>query len=638
MSTQKYYNLLKNNFTDRESIATEIINLEAILHLPKGTEHFVSDVHGEFSAFDHVLRNGSGSVKEKLKDFFASDYEVDIDDLASLIYYPEEKIKMEKVALDQDELENWYKKNIYQLVRLINYSAEKYTRSKLRKALPKRFSYIIEELLTEVGDRAKIEYFDAILNKLIELNQADILIQDLAYTIQRLVVDHLHVVGDIYDRGPAPDLIIDRLINHHSVDIQWGNHDMVWLAAVSGSKLSIMNLLRICARYANLDIIEEGYGINLRPLVEYAKKYYKPQDIFNPKLLEGEDEVSEVEQINLNLVQQATAILQFKLEGQLIKRRPDFKMESREVLENINYSNYTYEIDGEIHPLKNFDAPTLDVENPCTLTDEEERLVSQLSKSFQTSERLRRHMDFMMEKGSMYLCYNNNLLIHGCIPLLEDGSFKSLTIDGVEHEGRELLDYFEDMVRYSYARPNESEDLATDLMWYLWTGEVSSLFGKDAMTTFERYYIEDKKTHKENKNHYYFLREDEDICKQILKTFNLPEDGHIVNGHTPIKSKNGEDPIKANGRMLVIDGGYAKAYQKQTGIAGYTLLSNSYGLQLVAHNPFTSVEDSVKNNHDILSTKRLVDKVDSRTKVAKTNIGKKLILEMQDLEEIYKNY
>lgn len=636
MSQDKYYQLLRENYGSREAVLTEIINLEAILQLPKGTEHFVSDIHGEFNAFDHVLRNGSGSVKEKLKECLEDD--IDINELAVLIYYPEEKILQVKEELSLSELNDWYEKNIMLLTRVTNYASRKYTRSKVRKALPQRFSYISEELLTEVQDQAKYEYYHAIIDKIIELNQAPALIHDLSETIQRLVVDHLHVVGDIYDRGPSPDLIMERLIDYHSVDIQWGNHDMVWIAAVSGSLLSIINLIRISARYANIDTLEEGYGINLRPIVEYAKKYYEPLEIFAPKLLAGDNSVSETEKRTLNLVQQATAILQFKLEGQLIVRRKCFKMQDRAMLSKVNYEDSTIEIGGVSYELKNFSIPTVDIDDPCRLTIEEEAILEKLKVSFQSSDRLRKHMDFLMEKGSMYLCYNDNLLIHGCIPLHENGDYKSLTLEGRHYSGKDLLDYFERQVRVSYRNPQVKDDIPTDLMWYLWTGECSSLFGKDAMTTFERYYIEDKATHEEMKNSYYKLRNEEDVCRYILRTFELPESGHIINGHTPVKEKDGENPIKANGHLVVIDGGFAKAYQKQTGLAGYTLLSNSYGIQLAAHQPFTSIEDTIKTGFDILSTKRLVDKVDRRTTVSQTNIGKKLIQERKDLEELYMNF
>lgn len=640
MSEENYYRLLKKSYRNKEAVVTEIVNLEAILHLPKGTEHFVSDIHGEYDAFDYVLRNGSGSVKEKLSDCFA-DEEVDIADLATLIYYPQEKTKLEESKLTLVELKKWYADKIKQLIRVVNYSSRKYTRSKVRKALPERFRYIIEELLTESQDDIdKQAYIQAIIDKVIQLNQAAALICTLCELIQRFVVDHLHVVGDIYDRGPSPDLIMERLINYHSVDIQWGNHDMVWLAAKSGSPLALVNLLRICARYGNLNLIEDNYGVSLRPLIEYSRKYYQPINNFAPHL-DGQTDISAGENDCLNCIQQATAILQFKLESQLIKRRPELLLQKRAMLEFIDYDKKTIALAGKKYPLVDFNAPTLNPKHPCQLTKEEQELLQKILHSFQNSERISRHLDFLMEKGSMYLCYNNNLLLHGCIPLHQNGDFKSLRIGDKHYAGKELLDFYEEQVRYSYSHPEIKDDFATDLMWYLWVGECSSLFGKKAMTTFERYYIADKRTHIEDKNAYYRLRDKKSICQEILRDFQLPVNGHIINGHTPIKAKKGESPIKAQGQMLVIDGGFSKSYQKETGIAGYTLLSNSYGLQLVAHQPFTSIKNSIEKNIDVLSTKRLIEKVDQRTTVSQTNIGKQLIRErnaLQYLNENYNNY
>lgn len=637
MQEENYYKLLKEIFVNKESVVTELINLEAILRLPKGTEHFISDVHGEYDAFDHVLRNGSGSVKEKIKECF-NETEVDVDDLATLIYYPEEKIQLEKMDKTTPEMKAWYAQKIQLLIPVVNYTSRKYTRSKVHKALPDRFSYIIEELLTENQQETdKQAYIQAIIDNVIQLKQAAPLISALCYVIQRFVVDHLHVVGDIYDRGPAPDLIMERLIHYHSVDIQWGNHDIIWLASMAGSPLALVNVLRICARYGNLGIIEERYGVNLRPLVEYSWKHYTVKDKFTPKL-EDETSFSAKEKNNLNKIQQATALLQFKLEGQLIKRRPEFLMDERRMLDFIDYTKSTIQLQGKTYSLVDFSAPTVDPADPCALTKEEEQLVKNLLRSFQTSEPLQRHMNFLMEKGSMYLRYNGNLLLHGCIPLHQNGDFKSFRLGQKHYSGKDLLDFFDEQIRYSYEHPDISNDFATDLLWYLWTGECSSLFGKKVMATFERYYIEDPQTHHEEKNAYYRLRNQEAICKEILKDFDLSTTGHIINGHTPVKANKGENPIKANGSMLVIDGGFAKSYQKETGLAGYTLLFNSYGLQLVAHQPFSSVNEAVTQQIDILSTKRLVEEVESRTTVAQTNIGKKLIQEKEALEKLYKNY
>lgn len=631
---EKYLRLLKANFPEKEAVLTELINLEAIQHLPKGTEHFVSDIHGEFPAFDHVLRNGSGSVKEKVAECLPELTQEQLTELCTLIYYPEKKIQKIQELRTDEEITAWFRIVLPLLLKVTNYAGRKYTRSKVRKALPQKFAYIIEELLSESDpQKDKVDYFDAIIEKIIQLKQAPALITALGYTIQRLVVDHLHVVGDIFDRGPQPDFIIERLMELPSVDIQWGNHDLVWIAAISGSAVAALNLIRISARYGNLEILEDRYGINLRPLFAYSEKYYAPLPAFQPKF---DEEPCHAEEARLlNQVQQAAAILQFKLEGQLIQRRPCFLLQPRNVLEYIDYQNQTIHLNQQTYPLNDFHAPTIDPKQPTVLTLEEEKLVDRLLTAFQHSEKLRRHMDFLMEKGGMYLCYNNNLLFHGCIPLHENGDLKSLRIENVTYAGKELLDYYEQQIRKSYREPDQRTDLSTDLLWYLWMGECSSLFGKEAMTTFERYYLLDPKTHIEKKNPYYRLRNEEEICQEILKLFGLPETGHIINGYTPVKEKQGENPIKAHGRLIVIDGGYAKGYQKTTGIAGYTLLSNSYGMQLAAHQPFTSVTDAVENGTDILSVSRLVAVAEKRTKVKDTTIGQKITQEMDDLEIIY---
>lgn len=636
---EKYFQLLKEQFTEKEDVLTEMINLEAILQLPKGTEHFVSDVHGEFEAFNHVLRNGSGSVRAKVEESLAGYSPEEVTDLCTLIYYPREKTTLEKTRHeDKEALNQWYREQIYLLSQVTIYTGRKYTRSKMRKSFPPKFAYIIEELLNEMANKKdKIDYYTSIIDKIIELNQASRLIRALAASIQRLVVDHLHVVGDIYDRGPQPDAIMERLIGLHSVDIQWGNHDIVWLAAKGGSKPALMNLIRIQARYGNLAILEDRYGLNLRSLIEYSQKYYESLPAFEP-IVDEEDDCSANERLLCNQIQQACAILQFKLEGQLIKRRPDFQMEHRLVLDKIDYEAQTITIKGQTYPLNDFVAPTIDPVDPCRLTSEEAALLTHLLTNFQDSEKLSRHMDFMFEKGQMYLCYNQNLLFHGCIPLHENGDFKSLRIENQSYAGKELLDFYQTQVALCYQNPKVYEDLATDLMWYLWVGECSSLFGKKDMTTFERYYILDKSSHLEEKNAYYELRNEEEICQEILQAFSLPKDGHIINGHTPVKEKHGESPLKANKRLIVIDGGFAKAYQKTTGIAGYTLLSNSYGMQLAAHQPFTSVQDAVENGTDIHSVMRLVESVEQRKKVAETNIGQKLKQESQDLLYLYQNF
>lgn len=627
---KKYLDLLSQRFDSAEKLATEIINLESILELPKGTEHFVSDLHGEYESFQHVLRNGSGNVRAKINDIFGESLsEKEINDLAALVYYPEDKLKLVKNQFNaKRQLNVWYITTIERLIELIKYCSSKYTRSKLRKALPEQFVYIIEELLYKNNEyQNKKTYYETLVNQVIELEQSDDLIIGLSYTVQRLVVDHLHVVGDIYDRGPKPDKIMDTLINYHSVDIQWGNHDVLWIGAYAGSKVCLANLLRICARYDNLDIIEDAYGINLRPLLTLAEKYYSGDNpAFKPKKRpDKEASLTQREEHQITKIHQAIAMIQFKLEMPIIKRRPSFEMEERLVLEKIDFDNNEITVYGKTYPLKDTCFQTIDRQHPEVLLEEEQEVIDKLLLSFQQSEKLRRHMSFLMREGKLYLPYNGNLLIHGCIPVDENGEMESFEIDGEMHSGRELLDVFEYHVRKAFDDKDVTDDLSTDLVWYLWTGKYSSLFGKRAMTTFERYFIEDKASHKEVKNPYYYLREDVDMIRKMLSDFGLnPDEGRIINGHTPVKEIDGEDPIKADGKMLVIDGGFSKAYQSTTGIAGYTLLYNSFGMQLVAHQEFNTKEKVLSDGTDELSVKRVVDEELTRKKIKDTNVGQEL--------------
>lgn len=633
----KYLDLLVQKYDCEEKVVTEIINLESILNLPKGTEHFVSDLHGEYQAFQHVLRNGSGNVKKRIRDLFQDVlFEKEINDFATLVYYPEEKLKLMKSHFgNEQELNQWYIVIIERMIRLISHASSKYTRSKLRKALPSQFVFIIEELLYKTNQSAnKEQYYKEIVEQIISLGQADKLITGLAYTTQRLVVDHLHVVGDIYDRGPEPDKIMDTLINYHSVDIQWGNHDVLWIGAFAGSMVCLANIIRISARYDNLDIIEDVYGINLRPLLNLAEKYYQDNPAFRPKI-HSDKKQSEHETLQITKIHQAIAMIQFKLEMPIIKRRPYFNMSERLLLEKIDYDKNEITIYGKTYPLENTCFTTVNPEQPDQLLEEEKQVMERLLFSVQHSEKLARHMNFLMKKGSLYLKYNGNLLIHGCIPLDEKGNMEKMVIENNTYSGRELLDVFERYLRHAFAHPEVTDDLATDMIWYLWSGEYSSLFGKREMTTFERYFIKDKATHKERKNPYYYLRENEEICRKILTDFDLnPDNGHIINGHTPVKEIEGENPIKANGKMIVIDGGFSKAYQSTTGIAGYTLLYNSFGMQLVAHKHFNSKEDVLLNGTDVLSIKRVVDEELKRKKVRETNVGEQLLQEISILNSL----
>ncbi|OIJ31074.1 fructose-bisphosphatase class III [Staphylococcus sp. LCT-H4] len=632
----RYLDLLSEQFNNKEELATEIINLESILELPKGTEHFVSDLHGEFHAFQHVLRNGSGNVRSKINDIFQDTLtRREINEFAALVYYPEEKLKLIKNSFNsKSELNEWYITTINRLIKLITYASSKYTRTKLRKSLPKNYVFIIEELLYKSNKyNNKQSYYEKLINQIIELEQSDDLIIGLSFTVQHLVVNHLHVVGDIYDRGPEPDKIMETLIAYPSVDIQWGNHDVLWIGAYAGCKVCLANLLRICARYDNLDIIEDAYGINLRPLLTLAEKYYDGSNLaFRPKNPEALTD-PELEQITK--IHQAIAIIQFKLEAPIIKRRPTFEMEERLVLESIDYEKNEATLYGKTYTLDNTCFQTIDPEDPNKLIEEEAEVMDKLLLSVQQSEKLKRHMTFLMQKGKLYLPYNGNLLIHGCIPVDENGEMESMTIDGVKHYGRDLLDHFEDYVRVAFDHKDIEDDLATDLVWYLWTGKYSSLFGKRAMTTFERYFIKDKSAHKETKNPYYHLREDVNMCRKMLKDFGLdPDQGHIINGHTPVKEIDGENPIKAEGKMIVIDGGFSKAYQSTTGIAGYTLLYNSFGMQLVAHQHFNSKKHVLLNGADELSIRRVVDKELKRKKIRDTNTGQEIQEKIDILKEL----
>lgn len=638
MKDRAYYSLLKEKFPRKETVLTEIINLEAITHLPKGTEYFISDVHGEYGAIDYLLRNASGTIEQKVTECLGEDIsKTELDQLCQLIYYPQAKLSRVSATLTEAQLDDFLLARISELLRIISYIGSKYTRSKIRKILPKSYAYVIEELLAENDQHNKTLYFQAITQKIQSFGQLSNLVIHLCDLIQNLALDRLHLVGDIFDRGKAPDLILDRLMGLRAVDIQWGNHDMVWMGAAAGSKVCLMNVIRVSARYHNLELLEDRYGINLRPLVDYSKKYYQPLPAFTP--ISDEGEIDEKTAQDMNVIQQATAILQFKLEEQLIQRRPEFQMADRRLLSKINYQDLTIQLGTTTYPLVDFNPVCIDPQQPWQLTQEEEQLLTHLMYSFQHASRLKAHMDFLFEKGAMYQISNQLLLLHGCMPLHPNGDLKSLVLGDEAYAGKALLDFYEKAVRQSYRQPQVDEDFETDLFWYLWVGEVSSLFGKQAMKTFERYYIEDKQVHHEAKNPYYALREEPRICRQILRSFGMDEKtGRIINGHTPIKEKSGESPIKADGLMIVIDGGFAKGYQKKTGNAGYTLVSNSYGLELIAHPPFQDIDHVLDGKCDIISRTRLVEKATERKLVGETDIGQNLKIQIQDLEYLYQYF
>lgn len=634
-SQMKYLKLLSKQYPSISKASAEIINLEAILNLPKGTEHFLTDIHGEYEPFVHVLKNGSGVIKRKIEELFANNIrESEKKMLATLVYYPEQKLEI--IAKEDTDLEDFYRINMYRLIELCRYTSSKYTRSKVRKFLPEEFRYIMEELLhPDNRSDHKQEYYHSIIETIIDIDRAKEFIIAISKVIQKLVVDRLHIVGDIYDRGPRPDIIMDTLMDYHSVDIQWGNHDILWMGAAAGQPVNIANALRICARYANLDIAEDFYGINLLPLATFAMEAYKddPCKEFTPKV--GDQKVSSSEKSLIAKMHKAISIIQFKLEGEVIKRRPEFEMDHRLLLDKINYEEGTIELKNKKYKLKDSNFPTIDPKNPYKLTKAEEIVVEKLVSSFKGSEKLQKHVSFLFSKGSIYLKANSNLLFHGCIPLNSDGSFMSMKLQNKEYKGRALMDKMEVLARegYFFAENTLQKQYGMDMMWYLWTGKCSSLFGKDDMTTFERYFIEEKETHKENKNPYYLLREDDEMCARVYEEFDLDfEESHIINGHVPVESKNGESPIKANGRILVIDGGFSKTYQKKTGIAGYTLIYNSYSLQLVSHEPFSSAEEAIVNESDILSTTVVVEHKVKRRRVKDTDAGEKIKDEIKDLK------
>ena len=636
--SREHLELLSESFRNIDETTKEIINLEAILSLPKGTEHFLSDIHGEYEAFDHILRNGSGVIKEKLKEVFGNRLpKKELNLLATIIYYPEEKLNLLKKEFSTAEYKEYQKILLLRLLEVTQVAARKYTRSKVRKLLPKDFDYIIEELLYKMQTRDKEDYYEKILENIIELGAGDKFIIELSLSIHKLIIDHLHIVGDVYDRGPLPDKIMDRLLNYHSLDIQWGNHDMLWIGAYLGDRISMANVIRICARYDNLDIVEDRYGISLRGLLNLSEKYYKedPCKEFLPKLSKDDElKYSEHEILQIARMHKAMAIIQFKLEKQVIDKNPEFNLQTRALLDKIDFDKKTVVIRGKVHPMKSCDFPTIDRKNPFKLTKDEEKVVNKLRESFVTSEKLKKHIELFINKGAMYSCYNGNLLIHGCMPVDSEGNFQKFTYENKQYEGKALLDFFDRKIR-SIFYSEERED--NGLFFYLWQGEFSPLFGKRDMTTFERYFIEDKATHEEVKNAYYKLRENEEFCVKLLKEFGLTKDGHIINGHTPVKETKGEDPIKANGRTIVIDGGMSRAYHKTTGHGGYTLTYNSYGLQIMSHDIFQSKKKALKDETDIVSTRRVVDKL-TRKKVADTDNGVKIKKQIDLLKLLLDEY
>lgn len=640
----RYFKLLSKQYPTIAAACTEIINLQAILNLPKGTEHFLSDIHGEDEAFNHVLKNASGLIKRKINDLFGKALsEKEIKSLATLIYYSEQKLEL--VERSEENIEDWYKITLYRLIEICRYTASKYTRSKVRKALPKDFAYIIEELLHEQAHLLdKGEYYSEIIKTIIRIGRANEFIIALSKLIQRLVIDHLHIIGDIFDRGPGSDKVMDTLIDYHSVDIQWGNHDILWMGAAAGNEACIAAVLRNSTQYGNLDTVEDGYGINLLPLATFAMEYYQKDEClcFQPKL-EKDKNFNQNEILLMARMHKAITVLQFKLDGLIIKRNPSFDMQDRLLLDQIDYKEGTVQIDHMKYPLKDNYFPTINPTDPYELIPAEADLIEKLKASFLRSDKLQKHISFLFSKGSMYLKNNSNLLYHGCIPLNEDCSFKKVKIAslGGEYSGKAYLDRLDILVREGYFNHIDqvARTYAVDMMWYLWNGSDSPLYGKTKMATFERYFIEDKATHEEKRNYYYNVKNDETICDMIFKEFGMdPKISHIINGHVPVMIKKGESPIKANGKLLVIDGGLSRAYQAKTGIAGYTLIFNSYGLLLVSHEPFESTQKAIEEEKDILSTITILKKEATRMRVGDTDIGIELRHQIKELERMLGAY
>lgn len=636
----KYLRSLAHQYPTIASASTEIINLQAILCLPKGTEHFLTDIHGEYEQFNHVLKNGSGAVKRKIDEEFGNTLSSrDKKSLATLIYYPKEKLEI--VTQEEDNIEDWYKITLHRLVQITKRVASKYTRSKVRRALPSDFAYVIEELITEKEEiQDKEAYYNEIIHTIIRIDRAQEFIVALSYLIQRMVIDHLHIVGDIFDRGPGPHIIMDTLSRYHSVDIQWGNHDIVWMGAAAGHLACIANVIRLSARYGNLDTLEEGYGINLIPLATFAMETYKGVDCGTFSIKYNTDYNTKDLDLDMKM-HKAIAIIQFKLEGSLIKRRPEFQMEDRLLLDKIDYENKTINIGGKAYAMRDVEFPTVNPEDPYALSPEEEQVMERLRQAFLKCEKLQKHVRFLFSRGGLYKVYNSNLLYHGCVPMDENGNFNTLTIDGEKYSGKALYDILDQYARkgyYSKYNPAEMQK-GQDMIWYIWEGPNSPVFGKDKMATFERYFVEEKETHKETKNSYYQLLDNEDVINKILMEFGLDsKHSHIVNGHVPVELKKGESPIKCGGKLLIIDGGFSKAYQGKTGIAGYTLVANSHGMRLVAHEPFESTESAILHESDIFSDSVILETSNSRISVADTDGGAEIKETIHQLEVLLQAY
>ena len=638
----KYLTLLSKEYKNIVDVSEEIINLQAILNLPKGTELFLSDIHGEYEFFTHILKNACGVIKSKIENIFGNSIpELERKNLATLIYYPEEKLAL--IKKNCPNLQEWYNITLYRLIQICKEVASKYTRSKVKKALPKGFDYIINELLNlNVGNKDKERYYSQIISTIIEIDRADAFIIALSQLISRLAIDHLHILGDIYDRGLHPEKIMDVLMDYHSLDITWGNHDILWMGSASGNLACIANVLRWCARYNTLSILEEGYGINIRPLSTFAMEKYKDDlcDNFISKSIDSNN-YNHFDKLVISKIHKAITIIQLKLEGQAILNHPKYKMENRLLLDKINYESGIINIDGKYYTLNDTNFPTVNPKDPYKLSHDEAELMERLKISFLNSEKLQKHVGFLFSKGQLYNVFNSNLLFHGCVPMDSNGEFTKINLSGEELSGKKYFDYIDSTLRKAYAERTTTDysDFNTDIFWYLWCSPNSPVFGKEKAATFERYFINDNETHHETKNPYYTFIENEETCNKIFNEFNLDnDDSHIINGHMPVKTQNGESPLRANGKLLLIDGGLAKSYRKETGIAGYNLTYNSHGLLLSANEPFESKAKAIENGTDIISEIIVRENVVTRKLVADTDIGKKIKEEVEDLKNLLNAY
>ena len=637
----RYLQLLAQSFPTVAEASTEIINLEAILNLPKPTEHFISDPHGESDAFNHVLRNASGYVKRKVEELFSDELKkAQKKELCTLIYYPEQKLQLIKETTE--DLHEFYRTTLVCLVKVCREVSSKYTRSKIRKELPKAFGYIIEELLHEgysgVGEK-KHRYYQMIIESIIDTQRADEFIIEICKLIQRLAIDRLHLLGDIFDRGAGAHLIMDTLMNYRHWDIVWGNHDIEWMGAAAGNRACICNVLRLTLRYENLATLEDGYGINLMPLATFALDTYANDPCYQFALVDlgRETDLDDKTRRLYALMHKAITIIQFKEEAHIIDRRPEYGMEDRKMLHRINYEKGTIELDGKDYVLLDNNFPTINPQDPYALTEEEEMLMQRITHSFRTSDKLQRHVKCLLTHGGMYAISNSNLMYHASIPLNEDASLKEVEIKGNRYKGIDLMKQTGYVVREAFSNDVTAEDknYACDYLWYLWCGPNSPLFDKDRMTTFERYFIADKATHKEAKGYYYIYNNDEKVIDSILDKCGVEgEHRHIINGHVPVRTIKGETPVKANGKLLVIDGGFSKAYQPKTGIAGYTLTYHSRGLELVQHQPFRSAQDAIKTGADIKSTTQIVELNSKRMYVKDTDKGKLIAAQIDNLKRL----